>query len=172
MALLKPSVRAALRASDSSLIVMQRQRRRSRLLLALFDPSLPASVLRGGAVGEGRGSSPWDTTAFFSPLQVEHVLCVRVCVWSRALVGRVPGLAVLANLWLAFCRTPAPPTPSSVICSPTPLPPPLTGLARRVSIYLDRSKQGGECCRSLLSPPELTCCTEGATRMPPACGLL
>lgn len=169
MALLKPSVRAALRASDSSLIVMQRQRRRSRLLLVLFDPSLLASVLRGGAVGEGGGVVALGHNSLFQPSAGRTRV---VCVWSRALVGRVPGLAVLANLWLAFCRTPAPPTPSSVICSPTPLPPPLTGLARRVSIYLDRSKQGGECSRSLLSPPELTCCTEGATRMPPACGLL
>lgn len=29
--------------------------------------------------------------------------------------------------------------------SPSPDPCLLTGLARRVSIYLDRSKQGGEC---------------------------
>lgn len=47
---------------------------------------------------------------------------------------------VLANLWLALLRSCCPPPP------PPPLPPPslLAGLARRVSIYLDRSKQGGE----------------------------
>lgn len=49
---------------------------------------------------------------------------------------------VFANMLLAFCccSTPLP----SLLC-----PLPLAGLARRVSIYLDRSKQGGECCCSV-----------------------
>lgn len=60
---------------------------------------------------------------------------------------------VLANLSLALLRSCSPPPPPFSIFPSflhTLLFPLLAGLARRVSIYLDRSKQGGECCISLL----------------------
>lgn len=80
--------------------------------------------------------------------------CVCVCMWGGFLLTLFCAWADV----LLTCLLPLLPPSSSLL---PPSAPPLTGLARRVSIYLDRSKQGGECCHSLLS--SLSSQTECAT---------
>lgn len=68
----------------------------------------------------------------------------------------------MANFLSHTHPLPQPPSPTPLPLSSALLCSSFTGLARRVSIYLDRSKQGGECCCYLLSAvADVLLCTAG-----------
>lgn len=113
-------------------------------LLSLFDPSISLLVI---------WEMPhWETAALFilqlfecmCCILITAYLCVCVSLFGSACTGGGSLLICCLLCCVPALLPPSPPPPFHVN------PPPLAGLARRVSIYLDRSKQGGEFHHSLL----------------------
>lgn len=126
------------------LFVMQRQKLGSCLplrlsLFTLLSRHITLGHWGDAMLGNCRLVHPSAVWTHVECIHEVMLLSVRVWLCGSACTG---GSLLICCL---LCCTPAllpPSLPSSL--------PLLAGLARRVSIYLDRSKQGGECCHSLL----------------------